>query len=160
MIEMSDTVSEAQLEASERTEAQPADRLFIQDRVLYSIYALALGVSISVWFIAIRAPLWLDETHSFFVIKAGFSEIVSRMGWPIVPVYPYILWLWARVMGTGEIALRISSILAMLGAMYLFYCAARELFDRDVAVIAALLFCLHPLPFLRPLTFGHTRLLP
>jgi hypothetical protein len=145
MIEMSDTVSEAQLEASERTEAQPADRLFIQDRVLYSIYALALGVSISVWFIAIRAPLWLDETHSFFVIKAGFSEIVSRMGWPIVPVYPYILWLWARVMGTGEIALRISSILAMLGAMYLFYCAARELFDRDVAVIAALLFCLHPI---------------
>ncbi len=140
----SDTVSEAQIEGSERTEAQPASLQFIPDRVLYAIYALAVAVSISVWFIAIRAPLWLDETHSFFVIKAGFSEIVSRMGWPIVPVYPYILWLWAKAMGTGEITLRISSILAMLVAAYLLYLAARELFERDVAIIAAVVFCLHP----------------
>ena len=29
--------------------------------------------------------------------------------------------------------------------MYLLYCAARELFDRDVAIIAAIVFCLHPI---------------
>jgi|SRR5208282_4272869 len=137
--------AETQFERSERTEAQPADLLFISDHVLYSVYALALAVSISVWFVAIRAPLWLDETHSFFVIKAGFSGIMSRMGWPIVPVYPYILWLWVKIAGTGEVALRISSVLAMLGAVYLLYLAARELFDRDVAIVAAVLFCLHPI---------------
>jgi hypothetical protein len=137
--------AETRFEGSERTAAPPADLLLIQHRLLYAIYALAIAVSISVWFIAIRAPLWLDETHSFYVIKAGFSEIRSRMGWPIVPIYPYILWAWAKIVGTGAVALRISSVLAMLGAVYLLYRAARELFDRDVALIAAVLFCLHPI---------------
>ena len=111
----------------------------------YALYALALAVSISTWFIAIRAPLWLDETVSFFVIKKGFSEILSRQGWPGVPAYPYILWLWSKAVGTGEVALRVSSVLAMLGAVYLLYRSARELFDWDVAVIAAVVFCLHPI---------------
>jgi len=140
----SGTISEAQIEGSERAKAQPASVQFIQGRVLSAVYAAAVAVSISLWFIAIRAPLWLDETHSFFVIKAGFSEIVSRMGWPIIPVYPYILWLWAKATGTGEITLRISSILAMLGAAYLLYLVARELSDRDVAIIATIVFCLNP----------------
>ena len=72
----------------------------------YPLYALALAVSISTWFIAIRAPLWLDETVSFFVIKKGFSEILSRQGWPGVPAYPYILWLWSKAVGTGEVMLK------------------------------------------------------
>ena len=116
----------------------------VQDGVRYAIYAVALGVSISTWFIALRAPLWLDETLSFFVIKGGFSEILPRQGWPGVPAYPYLLWLWVKMAGTGEIALRISSVLTMLGAVYLLYRSARELFEWDVAVIAAVVFCLHP----------------
>jgi hypothetical protein len=116
---------------------------YILHRLQYPIYGLALALSISVWFIAIRAPLWLDETISFFLIKGGFAEIMSRQGWPDVPVYYYLLWLWTKVMGTGEITLRISSVLAMIGAVYLLYRAARELFDRDVAIIAAIVFCLH-----------------
>lgn len=124
--------------------AQTGSIHFIPDRVLYPLYGLALAVSISVWFIAIRAPLWLDETVSYYLIKGGFSEIMPRQAWPNVPVYSYILWLWTKIAGTGEISLRIPSILAMLGAVYLLYKAARELFDRDVAMIAAVIFCLHP----------------
>ena len=90
---------------------------------------LALALAISTWFLAIGAPLWLDETVSFFVIKGGFSEILSRQGWPGVPAYPFILWLWVKAVGTGELALRISSVIAMLGAVYLLYRSARELFD-------------------------------
>jgi Dolichyl-phosphate-mannose-protein mannosyltransferase len=112
---------------------------------LRAMYTLALVVSISSWFIAIRAPLWLDETVSFFVIKGSFAQIISRQGWPGVPAYPYLLWLWAKAVGTGEIALRISSVVAMLGAVYLLYRSARELFDWDVAAIAAVVFCLHPI---------------
>ncbi len=134
----SETISETKIERSERAE-------FIQDRSLFAIYGLALAVSISLWFIAIRAPLWLDETHSYFVIKEGCSHIMTRMGWPIVPVYPYILWLSAKVIGTSEIALRVPSILAMLAAAYLLYLAALELFGRDMAIIAAVVFCLHPI---------------
>ncbi len=116
---------------------------------LNALYALSLAASISLWFIAIRAPLWLDETVSYFWIKGGFRELISRQGWPTVPAYSFVLWLWTKMLGTGEITLRILSILAMLGAVYLLYRAARELFDteseKDVAIIAAVVFCLNPI---------------
>ena len=114
-------------------------------RQQYAIYALALAVSLSTWFIVIRAPLWLDETVSMFLIKGGWAGIMSRQVWPDAPAYSCLLWLWTKVMGTSEIMLRISSVLPMLGSVYLLYRAARELFDWDVAIIAAIVFCLHPI---------------
>ncbi len=110
-----------------------------------TIYALALAVAISTWFIEIRAPLWLDETVSMFLIKGGWAGIMSRQVWPDAPAYSCLLWLWTKVMGTGELMLRISSVLPMLAAVYLLYRTARELFDQDVAFIAAIVFCLHPI---------------
>jgi uncharacterized membrane protein len=104
-----------------------------------------LLVSISTWFIVIRAPLWLDETVSLFLIKDGFAGILSRQIWPDSPAYSCLLWLWTKAMGTGEIMLRVSSVLPMLVAVYLLYLAARELFDRNVAMLAAIVFCLHPI---------------
>jgi hypothetical protein len=158
-LEASDTVSEAQPGTSGLSQRQSVSAQSVRDRVQYIIYGLALALSFSVWFIAIRAPLWLDETVSFFHISAGFSQIMPRQGWPAVPVYSYVLWLWTRVMGTSEVILRIPSILAMLGAVYLLYRAARELFNPDVAMIAAILFCLHPFVIfesidIRPYAFG------
>src|ERR1700691_2214337 len=126
--------------------SRPQTQTFsIPDWVQYAIYALALAVSISIWFIPIRAPLWLDETVSIYLIQGGFAGIMSRQVWPDAPTYSCLLWLWTQAMGMGEIALRISSVLPMLGAVYLLYRAARELFDRDVALIAAIVFCLHPI---------------
>jgi hypothetical protein len=110
-----------------------------------AIYAVALAVALSTWFIEIRAPLWLDETVSMFLIKGGWAGIMSRRVWPDAPAYSCLLWLWTKVMGTGEFMLRISSLLPMLAAVYLLYRAARELFDQDVALIAAIVFCLHPI---------------
>ena len=117
----------------------------LPDSVQGTIYAVALAASIASWFIAIRSPLWLDETVSFYLIKGGFAGIMSRHVWPDSPIYSCLLWLWTKAMGSSQIALRISSLLPMLGAVYLLYHAARELFDRNVAVIAAIVFCLHPI---------------
>ena len=116
-------------EASGKTRAH----LISLEAIQNCVYALALAVSISIWFIALRSPLWLDETHSYFEIKAGFSQIWARLGWHIPPLYAYLLWLWTKLAGTSEVALRIPSVLAMLGAAYLLYRAARALFDWDVA---------------------------
>lgn len=130
----------------------------ISDRVTYAICAVALAAAISIWFVAVRAPLWLDETISFYTIKKGFWEVLPRQGWPGVPAYYYILWLWTKIAGTRELVLRISSILAMLAAVYLLFRAARELFDTEIAFITATLFCIHPIVIfesidVRPYTF-------
>jgi 4-amino-4-deoxy-L-arabinose transferase-like glycosyltransferase len=113
-----------------------------RDRLFYLIYLLALAASVSLWFLAIRSPLWVDETYSYWQISAGFSGILARQ---IIsfPAYSYILWFSTKFIGTSEIALRIPSILAVLGAAYLLYLAARELFESDIAFIAAIVFCIH-----------------
>ena len=125
--------SEAQTEEHEGSYTLTAKLHLIGDRALYAIYSLALFVSISTWFIAIRAPLWIDETGSYWQISKGFSEILPRQGSLSFPAYSYILWLSTKIIGTSEIGLRVPSILAMLGAVYLLYLAARELFERDIA---------------------------
>ena len=104
-------------------------------------YGLALLVSISVWFLAIRAPLWLDETVSYWQIAGGFRQIWARsLPVPSFPAYLYILWLTKTLFSNKEFVLRIPSILAMLAAVYVLYRCARELFSRDVALIATVLF--------------------
>lgn len=115
-----------------------------QNTASRAIYAVALAVSISIWFLAIRAPLWLDETSGYWWIKDGFSQIWSRQTLDPTTYY-YILWLATKILGTSETALRIPTILATLGAVYVLYLAARELFDRETALIAAILFCIHPI---------------
>ncbi len=158
-MEASDIISETQAPASGMRRVRWGVIRSPGDRMLYTLYGLALALSISVWFIAIRAPLWLDETISLFVIKGGFSEILTRQGWPGVPLYPVLLLLWTKALGTAELTVRMSSVVAMVGAAYLLYRAAKELFERDVAVIAAVFFCLHPVIYVesidvRPYAFA------
>src|ERR1700677_2179284 len=57
------------------------------------IYPLALLASISIWFLAIRAPLWLDETLAYWQISGGFGKIWSRSAlMPSSIGYLYTLW--------------------------------------------------------------------
>lgn len=108
-----------------------------------AVYIAAIGAAVSVWFLAIRAPLWLDETSSYWSIAGGFKQVWIRS--TIVnsfPPYLYILWLTKTLFGAREIVLRLPSLLAMAAASYLFYRAARELFAREVALIATLFFVL------------------
>ncbi len=155
---ISNAISGNRIEDGTARQTRPRNSRAVWERAQEAIYALALAGSISLWFFAIRAPLWLDETNSFWQINAGFWQILPRRG-QVSAAYPYILWLTARITGTSEIGLRIPSILAMLAAAYLLYRVARELFDRDAALIVAVFFCAHPIVVFasidaRPYAFG------
>jgi hypothetical protein len=107
------------------------------------IYPLALLASISIWFLAIRAPLWLDETLAYWQISGGFGKIWSRSAlMPSSIGYLYTLWVAKSILGSSEIALKIPSALAMLGAVYFLFRAARELFDLEFAFLSCIFFCL------------------
>jgi hypothetical protein len=106
-------------------------------------YGAALVACFSIWFLAVRAPLWTDETLSYWQIAAGFKQIwVRSIQGNSFAAYAYILWLTKTLFGDKELVLRIPSILAMLAAVYVFYRCARELFDWDVSLIATVLFIL------------------
>ncbi|MFY9854657.1 MAG: glycosyltransferase family 39 protein [Terracidiphilus sp.] len=140
------SIREDHLEEFQENDRSAARPQSVRDRMFTAVYALALALSIWVWFIAVRAPLWVDETATYWQIKAGFWGIWPRQFLTLSsPEYGYVLWLSAKLFGTSEIALRTPSILAMLGAAYLLYRAARELFSRDCAILAAIIFCLDPI---------------
>lgn len=128
------------------------------ERSLHAISTMALVAAVSVWFLAIRSPLWQDETSSYWQISAGFWRIMARRG-QVSAVYPYILWFATRIVGTSEAGLRIPSVLAMLTAVYVLYRVANELFGRDVALVTVVIFSIHPLVVFssidaRPYAFG------
>ena len=113
------------------------------DTWLAAAYGVALLASLSIWFLAVRAPLWTDETLSYWQIAGGFKQIWSRsIQGNSFAAYAYILWLTKTLFGDKELVLRVPSILAMLTAVYVFYRCARELFDWDVALIATAVFIL------------------
>src|SRR5271169_6231881 len=60
----SGTVPEAQIERSSGNQMPSASPPGIQDHLSYALCTLGLAASISTWFVAVRAPLWLDETIS------------------------------------------------------------------------------------------------
>ncbi|HZZ38573.1 MAG TPA: glycosyltransferase family 39 protein [Acidobacteriaceae bacterium] len=133
----------AESERDLRPKSVSGERSFLR-RGATAIYVSCLLIAISLWFVAIRAPLWLDETGSYWQISHGLSDIWSRHAATLdFPSYSYILGLSAKILGTSEIALRVPSVLAMLGAAYVFYLAARKLFKRDLSIFLTTIFCLH-----------------
>ncbi len=113
-------------------------------RIEFSIYGLSLLVAFSIWFLAIKAPLWLDETGSYWNISGGLRQIWARsIELNSFPAYYYVLWVVNAIFGGKEIVLRIPSVLAMLAATFVFYRCARELFTWDVSVITTALFILN-----------------
>lgn len=112
-------------------------------RAISMVYGFALLAATALWFVAVRAPLSEDEAGTFRQIDAGFSQIWVRQGISF-PAYTWILWLSAKLLGTSEVALRVPSVLAMLAAAYLLGRIAREIFDRELALIATVLFCANP----------------
>ena len=107
------------------------------------IYPAALLASLSIWFLALRAPLWLDETLAYWQVSGGFAKVWTRsLLMPSSVGYLYILWFAKSILGSSEMALKIPSLLAMLGAVFFLFRSARELFDRETAYIASVFFCL------------------
>jgi hypothetical protein len=108
-------------------------------------YPAALLASLSIWFLAIRAPLWLDETLAYWQVAGGFRTVWSRSAlMPSSIGYLYTLWLAKSILGNSEIALKVPSTLAMLGAVYFLFRSARELFHLETAFLACIFFCLVP----------------
>jgi len=109
------------------------------------VYPIALLASLSIWLLALRAPLWLDETLAYWQVSGGFWKIWSRSElMPSSIGYLYTLWAARSILGSHEIALKIPSTLAMLGAAYFLFRSARELFDQDIAFLVCIFFALEP----------------
>ena len=112
----------------------------------YSIYALALAVSISTWFIVIRAPLWLDETVSMFLIKGGWAGHHASPGLAGLP--GVLLPPLALDQGDGHRRAHAPDLVGSshAGARSICFTVRHgNCSTRTLPLIAAIVFCLHPI---------------
>ena len=135
---------ERKIETVATATAVPEDIEKPASRLARLVYPAALLATLSLWSIALRAPLWIDETLAYWQVSGGFAKIWSRSAlMPSSFAYLYILWFAKSLFGSSEVALRVPSTLAMLAAAYLLFRTSRELFSREIALIVCILFCVH-----------------
>ena len=103
-------------------------------------WILLLGLILRL--ISLNQSLWLDEATSALVARNfNFGEIISKfsLGDFHPPFYYLLLKVWSMIFGTGEIALRIPSVIFGLLTVYLVFLVGRELINKKAGLIAAVL---------------------
>lgn len=112
--------------------------------LIWLLAALAVGLFVRVNELASQS-LWNDEGTSVALAQTSVSAIVNAAARDIhPPLYYLLLSSWIPAAGISEFAVRFLSVLAGVLVIALTFRIAREFFDQDVAVIAAVLAALNP----------------
>ncbi len=102
---------------------------------------------------ALRLPtlgsqsLWLDEVLTGELARGSLGDLFHRVAQREAnpPLFYLAEWLWTRVAGTSEIALRLPSALCGIALVPVAYGIGRRLAGERAAVALAALVCVHPL---------------
>jgi mannosyltransferase len=90
--------------------------------------------------------LWYDEGVSWYLTRMSLPALTVWTANDIQPpLYYYLLWLWVRLAGTSEYALRFPSVFFGLLTLPLLWITARRLLGKRAAWLAALFLALSPL---------------
>ena len=105
-----------------------------------------LGAGLRFWRIG-HQSLWYDEALTLDLAHHTFGQMLSLVrhteGEP--PLYFSLAWIWARVFGYGDAALRSLSAVAGVAAIPVMYGAGARLLSRRAGLIAAALTACSPL---------------
>ncbi len=89
---------------------------------------------------------WADESLTVYEAGLPFGAMINTVVHleTTPPLYFLLIWGWAKLFGTGEIALRSVSALAGLALVPIAYLCGRELISRWTGVIAAAFVTVNP----------------
>jgi hypothetical protein len=90
--------------------------------------------------------IWLDEATSIWQAQMPLSQLLETLRTTDVhpPLHHLVLWATVRVLGTGELAVRMPSLLAATALIPLLYAAGRDIYDRRAGLAAAALVTVAP----------------
>ena len=110
-------------------------------RAAFVLGGVALAALVRLWIVPLRFSLSLDEFGTWWASDGGLGEILSRARlFPQSVPYVAIVWLERALGGSGEISLRLPSLLAAGLAAYVLYRLGAELVDRETGLLAAGIF--------------------
>ena len=120
-------------------------RLRGAEMLLPGAAVLLIAALVRGWHLGAK-PLWYDEAYSVFVAGQPWGEIVRllRLYDTHLPLYHVFLHVWIGLFGKSEVAVRLPSVLASVGAVVLTFLLARRLAGDRVGLLAAALLAVSP----------------
>ncbi len=107
-----------------------------------------LGIGLLLRLISLNQSLWLDEGINIMAAKS-FSLWGILTQYAVADFHPpgwfAVLWVFGKVFGYSEIALRMPSVLFGVITIYLVYLIGKRLVSKKVGLLAALLLSINPL---------------
>ncbi|HEU4979168.1 MAG TPA: glycosyltransferase family 39 protein, partial [Solirubrobacteraceae bacterium] len=106
----------------------------------------ALTVGGLVLRVAASRGLWLDEATEVSQARMPYGAMLHRLETTDVhpPLHHSVLWLFIRIFGDGELAVRLPSLIAGALLVPVLYRAGTELYDRRAGLAAAALGAVAP----------------
>lgn len=91
--------------------------------------------------------IWADEALTSYETQLPFGAMLHTVSQveTTPPLYFVVVWCWAKVFGTGAVALRSLSSIAGLALVPLSFLAGRELVSRRAGLLAAAFVAVNPL---------------
>lgn len=98
--------------------------------------------------INLNQSLWLDEAINVLAAKnysflGMITEYAKADFHP--PGYFIILWMWAKIFGTSEIAVRMPSVIFGVLTVYVIYLIGKNLHSKTLGFLSAFLLAINPL---------------
>jgi len=106
-----------------------------------------IGAAVAIRVITLdNQSFWTDESLTAYEAGQSFTAMLHTVTSieTSPPLYFVLIWVWAKLFGTGEVALRSVSLLAGVAIVPIVYLSARELLDRRAGLIAAALVVVNP----------------
>jgi O-antigen/teichoic acid export membrane protein len=105
--------------------------------------ALVAGLTVTGLVVRLLATrgIWLDEATSIHQAQMPLAGLLDSLRSTDVhpPLHHIVLWATVRVLGTGELAVRLPSLLAATALIPLLYAAGRDIYTRNAGLAAATL---------------------
>jgi O-antigen/teichoic acid export membrane protein len=117
---------------------------FARRRDVLAVAGLAVA-GLTLRLVATRG-IWLDEATSIQQAEMPLNHMLEILRTTDVhpPLHHLVLWVTVRLLGTGELAVRLPSLIAATALVPLLFIVARELYDRRAGYAAAALGAVAP----------------
>ena len=113
-------------------------------RDVLAVAALAAG-GLALRLLATRG-IWLDEATSISQAQMPLGDMLHTLRSTDVhpPLHHVVLWVTVRALGTGELAVRVPSLIAATALVPVLYAVGKDIYDRRAGLAAAALGAVAP----------------
>jgi mannosyltransferase len=103
---------------------------------------LLLGLCLRL--ISLNQSLWLDEASHVLLSGQSLNSIIFERASDFHPPLAYILWHYWQLIGTGDIILRLPSVIFGVLTIWILFHLVKKSFGENVAVISSFLLAIAP----------------